>query len=226
MPDSDFDLEPGLIYLNHAAVSPWPRRTAEAVTDFARENACIGSSRYPLWVRTEQALLDSRPSAFFSVSLVARKPAKNTPETNPYVKAFLSHPFSVMRHFCGDVTHVQAFFGKPGYRKTAGDPLLSINSIHVIFENGCVGYLLSQRGDSTFGLGGWWSVEVAGTRGTFCIENCIEKVTYWPAPGTAAETAVARPRTRTAARTNRELVIGPPPRPRPSRRRRAGTATG
>ncbi|MGA1195927.1 MAG: hypothetical protein ACO36I_05430, partial [Candidatus Latescibacterota bacterium] len=23
-------------------------------------------------------------------------------------------------------------------------------------------------------------------RGTFCIENCIEKVTFWPSPGTAA----------------------------------------
>jgi len=45
-----------------------------------------------------------------------------------------------------------------------------------------VGYLLSQRGDAAYGLGGWWSIEVAGTQGTFCIENCIEKVTYWPAP--------------------------------------------
>ncbi len=61
--------------------------------------------------------------------------------------------------------------------------MVSINSIHLRFENGCVGYLLSQRGDATFGLGGWWSVELAGTRGTFCIENCIEKVTYWPSPG-------------------------------------------
>ena len=52
-----------------------------------------------------------------------------------------------------------------------------------VFENGCIGYLLSQRGDATFGLGGWWSVELAGTRGTFCIENCIEKITFWPSPG-------------------------------------------
>jgi hypothetical protein len=48
--------------------------------------------------------------------------------------------------------------------------------------NDCVGYLLSTRGDSVFGLGGWWSIEVGGTLGTFCIENCIEKVTYWPSP--------------------------------------------
>jgi len=99
-----------------------------------------------------------------------------------HVKAFLTHPFAVMRHFCGDVTHVQAFLDRPSFRKRSGDLMISINSIHLLFENGCVGYLLSQRGDASFGLGGWWSVEVAGTKGTFCIENCIEKVTYWPAP--------------------------------------------
>ena len=60
--------------------------------------------------------------------------------------------------------------------------MLSIVGIHVRFANDCVGYLLSQRGDATFGLGGWWSFEVSGTRGAFCIENCIEKITYWPAP--------------------------------------------
>ena len=100
-----------------------------------------------------------------------------------HVKAFLHHPFSVMRHFCGDVTHIQAFFDRPSYRKSAGDLMMSINSIHMRFQSGAVGYLLSQRGDATFGLGGWWSVEVAGTRGTFCIENCIEKLTYFPSPG-------------------------------------------
>ncbi|MHC5058666.1 MAG: hypothetical protein ACYTKD_28745 [Planctomycetota bacterium] len=101
-----------------------------------------------------------------------------------HMKAFLTHPFSVMRHFCGDITHVQAFVDQPGHRRAGGDVLQSLNSIHVRFANGAVGYLLSQRGDTTFGLGGWWSVEVGGTRGTFCIENCIEKITFWPAPGT------------------------------------------
>jgi predicted dehydrogenase len=100
-----------------------------------------------------------------------------------HLKAFLSHPFSVMRYFCGDVTHVQAFVNRPGFRRRVGDVMLSTVSIHVRFANDCVGYLLSQRGDATYGLGGWWSLEVAGTHGTFCIENCIEKVTFWPAPG-------------------------------------------
>ncbi|MCC6730882.1 MAG: Gfo/Idh/MocA family oxidoreductase [Chthonomonadales bacterium] len=113
----------------------------------------------------------------------------------PYAhfKAFLSHPFSVMRHFCGDVTHVQAFVNRPWTRRKASDVMLSIVSIHVRFANDCVGYLLSQRGDATYGLGGWWSLEIAGTRGTFCIENCIEKVTFWPAPGSSGAGSAERP---------------------------------
>jgi predicted dehydrogenase len=110
---------------------------------------------------------------------------KNTPRFNqPYahMKAFLTHPFSVMRHFCGDITHVQSFSTRPGYRKNRGDLLVSVNSVHVQFANGTVGYLLSHRGDAAWGLGGWWSCEVAGSKGTFCIENCIERLTYWPAP--------------------------------------------
>ncbi|MDE0840333.1 MAG: Gfo/Idh/MocA family oxidoreductase [Kiritimatiellae bacterium] len=99
-----------------------------------------------------------------------------------HVKAFLAHPFSIMRYFCGDITHVQAFLSQPSFRKKAGDVMLSVNSIHVRFASGAVGYLLSQRGDATFGLGGWWSVEIGGTQGTVVIENCVEKLSYYPGP--------------------------------------------
>jgi len=51
-----FQLEPDLIYLNHAAVAPWPRATAQAVSRFAQENALQGSLAYPRWLQTEQAL--------------------------------------------------------------------------------------------------------------------------------------------------------------------------
>lgn len=34
-------------------------------------------------------LLDSKPNAFFSVNIVARKPEKNRPDTNPYLRKFL-----------------------------------------------------------------------------------------------------------------------------------------
>lgn len=41
------------------------------------------------FIRTHQAVLESKPNAFFTVNIVARKPNKNTPETNPYLKKFL-----------------------------------------------------------------------------------------------------------------------------------------
>ena len=99
-----------------------------------------------------------------------------------HTKAFLAHPFSLMRHFGGDITHVQAFMDRPSSRKKAGDLMQSIASIHVRFDSGAVGYMFSSRGDVTMGMGGWWSFEMGGTRGTFCIENCVEKLTYFPAP--------------------------------------------
>ncbi|TCT24181.1 aminotransferase class V-fold PLP-dependent enzyme [Thiobaca trueperi] len=52
----EFPLDPGLCHLNHAAVGPWPRRTAEAVARFAAENARQGSLDYPRWLATEQRL--------------------------------------------------------------------------------------------------------------------------------------------------------------------------
>lgn len=36
-----------------------------------------------------EKLLDSKPNAFFSVNVVARKPEKNQPDTNPYLIKFL-----------------------------------------------------------------------------------------------------------------------------------------
>lgn len=42
------------------------------------------------FIGRHQSLLDSRPSAFFSVSVVARKPEKNQPDTNPYMRKFLA----------------------------------------------------------------------------------------------------------------------------------------
>jgi len=41
------------------------------------------------FIARHQRQLESRPSAFFSVNIVARKPGKNRPDTNPYLKKFL-----------------------------------------------------------------------------------------------------------------------------------------
>lgn len=41
------------------------------------------------FIKKNQAILESYPNAFFSVNVVARKPEKNQPETNPYLQKFL-----------------------------------------------------------------------------------------------------------------------------------------
>jgi menaquinone-dependent protoporphyrinogen oxidase len=41
------------------------------------------------FIEARLPLLESRPNAFFTVNIVARKPEKNRPETNPYLRRFL-----------------------------------------------------------------------------------------------------------------------------------------
>lgn len=126
-------------------------------------------------------------------------PAKDSRWYTPYshIKAFCAHPFSVMRYFCGDITGVQAFLDRPGVRRTGEDPMLSVNSIHVRFANGGYGHLISQRGDAMFGYGGWWSYEHCGTKSTFAIENCVQKLHVWkPDPEGKADMGTPAPVTR------------------------------
>jgi selenocysteine lyase/cysteine desulfurase len=53
---AEFPQDPGLCYLNHAAVGPWPRRTAQAVARFAQQNMTHGAEDYPAWLQVEQRL--------------------------------------------------------------------------------------------------------------------------------------------------------------------------
>ena len=41
------------------------------------------------FINLNKDILEQKNSVFFSVNVVARKPEKNTPDTNPYVKKFL-----------------------------------------------------------------------------------------------------------------------------------------
>ncbi|MEJ2344478.1 MAG: aminotransferase class V-fold PLP-dependent enzyme [Gammaproteobacteria bacterium] len=54
--NSEFRLEDGLIYLNHAAVSPWPLCTTDAVRSFAKDNLLHGSQGYLKWLSVETQL--------------------------------------------------------------------------------------------------------------------------------------------------------------------------
>jgi menaquinone-dependent protoporphyrinogen oxidase len=55
-------------------------------------------------------MLDSKPNAFFSVNVVARKPEKNQPETNPYLKKFL-------KQISWQPKKLAVFAGKIDYRR-------------------------------------------------------------------------------------------------------------
>ncbi len=54
-----FGLSDELIYLNHAAVSPWPLCTVDRVKRFADENGLLGASNYPQWMDTERQLREN-----------------------------------------------------------------------------------------------------------------------------------------------------------------------
>jgi len=52
----EFPLDRELIYLNHAAVGVWPKRTSDAVKAFADENMRQGATHYPQWMKVEREL--------------------------------------------------------------------------------------------------------------------------------------------------------------------------
>jgi menaquinone-dependent protoporphyrinogen oxidase len=67
------------------------------LADFEFDKIVLGASiRYGKhqktvyeFIRNNREALEKQPNALFSVNVVARKPEKNTPETNPYLQKFL-----------------------------------------------------------------------------------------------------------------------------------------
>ena len=60
------------------------------------------------FIAENQAALEAHPNALFSVNVVARKPEKNTPETNPYLQKFL-------KQIDGQPQNMSVFAGKIDY---------------------------------------------------------------------------------------------------------------
>lgn len=79
------------------------------------------------FIARHQALLESRPSAFFTVNIVARKPNKNTPATNPYLIKFL-------RTISWQPTLTGVFAGKLDYPKYGFLDRLMIRFIMLITD--------------------------------------------------------------------------------------------
>ncbi|MCP5145683.1 MAG: aminotransferase class V-fold PLP-dependent enzyme [Gammaproteobacteria bacterium] len=87
--ESEFSLDPALLYLNHAAVAPWPRRTAAAVAEFAKENATRGATDYPRWLGTELRLKQQLANLLNAPSIDDVALVKNTSEALSFVAAGL-----------------------------------------------------------------------------------------------------------------------------------------
>jgi len=47
------------------------------------------SNKLYKFIELNKSILDQKESIFFSVNVVARKPEKNSPDTNPYIRKFL-----------------------------------------------------------------------------------------------------------------------------------------
>ena len=62
------------------------------------------------FIKSHKVELENKKNGFFSVNVVARKPNKNTPETNPYIKKFLD--ISLWQP-----QHIGVFAGKINYPK-------------------------------------------------------------------------------------------------------------
>jgi selenocysteine lyase/cysteine desulfurase len=76
----EFPQREDIIYLNHAAVAPWPRRAMLAVMRFAEENARQGALDYPRWLQVEASLRSQCQALLNAPSATDIALLKNTSE--------------------------------------------------------------------------------------------------------------------------------------------------
>ena len=96
----------------------YPIDSADSLDFDSFDKIVIGSSiRYGKhhkniydFIEKHREMLDSKPNAFFSVNVVARKPEKNQPDTNPYLIKFL-------RQISWKPKHLAVFAGMLDYQK-------------------------------------------------------------------------------------------------------------
>lgn len=81
----EFPQQNGLRYLNHAAVAPWPKRSAEAVRRFAEANVASGARDYPDWLKLERSLRERLARLLNAPSTGDIALVKNTSEALSFV---------------------------------------------------------------------------------------------------------------------------------------------
>ncbi|MGR9114801.1 MAG: aminotransferase class V-fold PLP-dependent enzyme [Gammaproteobacteria bacterium] len=85
MKHPEFPLTDELIYLNHAAVAPWPLRACNAVKTFAEQNSRYGSHFYPDWLKKEAELREQLRVLLNAPSTDDIALVKNTSEALSFV---------------------------------------------------------------------------------------------------------------------------------------------
>ncbi len=85
MSHPEFPVSNELIYLNHAAVAPWPKRTTEAVKGFAEQNSQFGSHFYLDWLKKETAIRSQLKALLNAPSSEDIALVKNTSEAISFV---------------------------------------------------------------------------------------------------------------------------------------------
>ncbi len=83
--ENEFPQAPGLRYLNHAAVAPWPRRASSAVSQFAEQNATLGARDYPQWLKIENRLRERLARLLNTPTSADVALVKNTSEALSFV---------------------------------------------------------------------------------------------------------------------------------------------
>lgn len=82
---NEFPLDPNIIYLNHAAVAPWPQRTRDAVLAFSDQNIHQGAADYPTWLRQEHQLRRQLKTLIHAASVDEIALVKNTSEALSFI---------------------------------------------------------------------------------------------------------------------------------------------
>lgn len=85
MKHPEFPLTNKLIYLNHAAVAPWPQRTSDAVKAFAEQNTIFGSHYYLDWLKKEKEIRHQLKTLLNAPSVDDIALVKNTSEAISFV---------------------------------------------------------------------------------------------------------------------------------------------
>ncbi|WP_339485453.1 aminotransferase class V-fold PLP-dependent enzyme [Pseudomonas sp. EL_65y_Pfl2_R95] len=81
----EFEQLSAINYLNHAAISPWPKRAVDAVNRFANENASLGARNYSDWLATEHLLRERLARLVNAPSTDDIALVKNTSQALSYV---------------------------------------------------------------------------------------------------------------------------------------------